>query len=157
VKREDDELGVGRPAYRDLAIGLALVASVATLALAPSSEAERTASAPEARIYFITPGAGETVTSPITVRFGLSGMGVSPAGVERSGTGHHHLVIDAELPALDQPIPSDANHRHFGGGQTEVRIELPPGPHTLQLLLADHLHMPHDPPVVSERIRITVE
>jgi hypothetical protein len=150
-------LGVGRVAFRELAIGLALVASAATLVLAPSSGADRTASTPDARIYFITPEAGQSVSSPVTVRFGLAGMGVAPAGVERSGTGHHHLVIDADPPALDRPIPSDAHHRHFGGGQTEVSIELPPGEHTLQLVLADHLHVPHDPPVVSERISITVE
>jgi hypothetical protein len=84
-------------------------------------------------------------------------MGVAPAGVAQDGTGHHHLVIDADSPALDRVIPSDANHRHFGGGQTEVSIALPPGRHTLQLVLADHTHVPHDPPVVSERIRITVE
>ncbi len=84
-------------------------------------------------------------------------MGVAPAGVEAQGTGHHHLLIDTEVPNAGLPIPADDNHRHFGKGQTEAIIELAPGQHTLQLLLGDHLHIPHDPPVVSEQITITVE
>ena len=85
-------------------------------------------------------------------------MGVAPAGVERPDTGHHHLLIDVDtLPAAGMPIPTDDKHRHFGGGQTETTLELAPGRHTLQLLLADHAHTPHNPPVVSERITITVE
>lgn len=107
-------------------------------------------------LYFVAPGDGDTVSSPVRVVFGLKGMGVAPAGVEKPGTGHHHLIIDAELPPLDQPIPKDANHRHFGGGQTETVIELPPGIHTLQLVMGDHAHMPHDEAVVSEKITITV-
>jgi hypothetical protein len=114
--------------------------------------------APEgAKLYFITPSPGETVKSPVSVRFGLSGMGVAPAGTVRKATGHHHLLVDTGLPKLDQPVPNDAKHRHFGGGQTEVEIELAPGKHTLQLLLADHAHIPHDPPVVSKQIEIRVE
>ncbi len=129
--------------------------SAATAAVAgsglPRSEA------PEgARVYFVSPGDGETVKSPVTVRFGLAGMGVAPAGHDKTGTGHHHLVVDAPLPPEDLPIPKSANYRHFGGGQTEVVLELEPGEHTLQLVLGDHLHIPHDPPVVSERITITV-
>lgn len=110
----------------------------------------------DAQVYFISPGAGETLTSPVTVRFGLRQMGVAPAGVERAGTGHHHLIIDAEMPPLDLPVPATDHYRHFGLGQTEIVLELAPGEHTLQLLLGDHLHIPHDPPVVSERISITV-
>jgi hypothetical protein len=92
------------------------------------------------------------------VVFGLKGMGVAPAGMEKANTGHHHLLIDLEAPpALDKPLPADEQHKHFGGGQTEVTIELTPGQHTLQLLLADHNHIPHDPPVMSEVIRIVVE
>jgi hypothetical protein len=109
-----------------------------------------------AQAYIISPTDGETVTNPVTVRFGLRGMGVAPAGMNAPNSGHHHLLIDTELPSLDQPIPADERHRHFGGGQTEVKLELAPGTHTLQLLLGDHLHVPHDPPVTSERITITV-
>ncbi len=89
--------------------------------------------------------------------FGLKGMGVAPAGTDKENTGHHHLIIDAPLPPLDEPIPADDHHVHFGGGQTETTIELAPGTHTLQLLLADQNHVPHEPPVVSDRITITVE
>ena len=111
----------------------------------------------DARVYFITPTAGETVTSPVVVRFGLYEMGVAPAGVVKVGTGHHHLIVDAELPPPDLPIPATDHYRHFGKGQTEVSLELTPGEHTLQLLLADHIHVPHDPPVVSAQITITVK
>lgn len=114
--------------------------------------------APEdARAYIISPADGARVTSPVTVRFGLTGMGVVPAGIAYEGAGHHHLIVDAVLPPTDQPIPSDARHRHFGKGQTEVSLELAPGPHTLQILLGDQNHVPHRPPVVSKRVRITVE
>jgi hypothetical protein len=114
--------------------------------------------APEgAVVYFITPKDGATVKSPVTVRFGLEGMGVAPAGVVKPGTGHHHLLIDTGLPDLGMPIPNDATHRHFGGGQTETQVELPPGQHTLQLLMGDANHVPFDPPVMSKRITITVQ
>jgi hypothetical protein len=111
----------------------------------------------DAAVYFISPQHGERVTSPVTVRFGLRGMGIAPAGIALPHTGHHHLLIDLPgLPALDKPIPADAQHVHFGKGQTEVTLELSPGKHTLQLLLADHLHTPHVPPVASSRIEIEV-
>ena len=107
---------------------------------------------------FISPVDGQAVSGPFTVRFGLSGMGIAPAGVDYANTGHHHLLVDVEeLPDMGMPVPSDDQHRHFGGGQTEVTLELPPGEHTLQLLLGDFLHIPHDPPLVSEKITITVE
>jgi uncharacterized protein DUF4399 len=109
------------------------------------------------RLYFISPQDGETVSSPVTVRFGLSGMGVAPAGVEKDNTGHHHLLIDTDLPKMDEPIPSDAKHLHFGGGQTETSLTLPPGQHTLQLLLGNWTHVPFNPPVVSDKITITVK
>lgn len=112
--------------------------------------------AASAEAYIISPQDGETVSSPFTVRFGLKGMGVAPAGVEMPGTGHHHLVIDAPLPAAGQPVPFDDKHKHFGKGQTEAEISLPPGDHTLQLILGDHTHVPHDPPVASRQIRIRV-
>lgn len=112
----------------------------------------------DANLYIISPADGQAVHSPFTVQFGLSGMGVAPAGVQQAGTGHHHLLIDVDsLPPLDKPIPSDDRHRHFGGGQTEVTLDLPPGEHTLQLLLGGADHVPHDPPVVSERITVHVK
>ncbi|MCH8862268.1 MAG: DUF4399 domain-containing protein [Proteobacteria bacterium] len=110
-----------------------------------------------AKVYFISPADGETVKSPVTVRFGLEGMGVAPAGVDKANTGHHHLIIDAPLPDFAYAVPADAQHRHFGGGQTEVSLELAPGTHRLQLLLGDHNHLPHAPPVASKVITITVE
>lgn len=113
--------------------------------------------APEgAKLYFIAPADSATATSPVHVVFGLQNMGVAPAGVQHAHTGHHHLLIDTDLPPLDKPIPSDAHHVHFGGGQTEATIELSPGKHTLQLLLGDYTHTPFNPPVVSKKITITV-
>jgi hypothetical protein len=112
-----------------------------------------------ATLYFITPKDGETVDSPLTVRFGLGGMGVAPAGVERENTGHHHLLIDTDISDLDlsKPLPATDKVKHFGGGQTETVLQLPPGEHTLQLLLGNHLHVPHVPPVFSDKIIITVK
>ncbi len=143
---------------------LARFALVAGLALACSATGEdevapaipRQAAPTGAKVYIVSPADGAQVTSPVTVRFGLSGMGVAPAGVNREKTGHHHLIIDAPTPSPAVPIPADDNHKHFGGGQTETVVELAPGEHTLQLVLGDHLHVPHDPPIVSERITITV-
>lgn len=117
----------------------------------------REPSAPGARLYLISPADGARVKSPVTVRFGLSGMGVAPAGVEFPNSGHHHLVIDAAQPRADYPLPTDEHHRHFGKGQTEVELELAPGKHTLQLVFADSKHVPHDPPLFSKPITITVE
>lgn len=130
---------------------LLLLAGAALAAGLPRSTAPA-----DARVYFISPRDGDTVTSPVTIRFGLQGMGIAPAGVAMENTGHHHLLIDAGLPPLDQPIPADEHHRHFGKGQTEAVVPLAPGPHRLQLLLGDHLHLPHDPPVLSEPITVTV-
>ena len=111
-----------------------------------------------ARVYIISPADGETVQNPVTVRFGLSGMGIAPAGVDKPGTGHHHLLVNAKtLPAMDQPIPSDDNHRHFGKGQTETQLTLEPGQHTLQLILGDKNHIPVGEHLVSEKITITVQ
>ena len=121
------------------------------------AEGQRTPSTPGAKVYIIAPENGATVASPVRVQFGLSGMGVAPAGVEKEGTGHHHLLIDKSLDSFGDALPADDNHRHFGGGQTEATIELAPGTHTLQLLLADHNHVPHDPPVMSETVTITVK
>jgi len=116
----------------------------------------RTASAEGASVYIISPHEGDEVSSPLVVRFGLRGMGVAPAGVAAPDTGHHHLILDAPTPALDAVLPNDAHHLHFGKGQTETTLELAPGEHTLQLVLGDQNHVPHDPPLVSERIRIRV-
>lgn len=111
----------------------------------------------DAETYIISPADGAEITSPFTVRFGLRGMGVAPAGVDQENTGHHHLLIDVdEMPPMATPLPSTDNVVHFGGGQTQTELDLPPGEHTLQLVLGDHLHIPHDPPVVSEQITVTV-
>ena len=118
--------------------------------------AERTPAPEGAALYFITPADGETVTSPVTVRFGAQGIGVAPAGIEAGGTGHHHLIVDGDLPSLDRPIPASETYRHFGGGQTETVIELSPGEHTLQLLMGDHMHVPHSPVVASPPITVRV-
>ena len=123
----------------------------------PGAVLPRTPSVPGASVYLIWPRDGDTLSSPFTVRFGLKGMGVAPAGVTAPETGHHHLIVDAPTPALDTVLPNDAHHQHFGKGQTEVTLELPPGKHTLQLVFADHIHLPHQPPLVSERITITVK
>ncbi len=118
---------------------------------------DRSASAEGAELYIISPKDGESITGPVTVIFGLKGMGVAPAGTEKENTGHHHLLINTGLPAMDLPVPADDQHKHFGKGQTQTTIELPPGKHTLQLLLGNHLHVPHNPVVASEVIEITVK
>lgn len=138
-------------------IAASVVAGVLVVSAAAVADLKRSPSPAGAEAYFIAPKDGETVSSPVTVRFGLKGMGVAPAGVAFDGAGHHHLIIDANLPSLDAPIPADANHVHFGKGQTETTIELKPGKHTLQLLLGDQLHVPHDPAVKSRKITITVK
>ena len=117
----------------------------------------RTPRPAEAKLYIISPQNGETVSSPVTVRFGLTGMEVAPAGVASPNTGHHHLIIDSPVPASDAPLPKDDRHLHFGAGQTEASVALTPGKHRLQLVLADKDHVPHDPPLVSEPITITVK
>ena len=109
-----------------------------------------------AAVYFIELKDGATIAPKTVIHFGLRSMGVAPAGAERANSGHHHLLIDTKVPPLDQPIPSDFNHLHFGAGQTEAEVTLTPGPHTLQLLLGDKDHIPHSPPVMSERIRVIV-
>lgn len=118
----------------------------------------RTPSPAGAEEYIIAPANGATVAGPeVRVQFGLKGMGVAPAGTAAENTGHHHLLIDTGLPALDQPIPADAQHVHFGKGQTETTITLSPGKHTLQLLLGDANHIPHLPAVFSKVVTITVK
>lgn len=127
---------------------------VSTSILADGHQSEAPAGA---KVYFVSPQDGERVKGPVTVVFGLEGMGVAPAGVEKANTGHHHLLVDVDEVSLMTPILSDGNHVHFGGGQTQATIELAPGEHTLQLLLGDHNHIPHNPPIMSEQITIHVE
>jgi len=117
----------------------------------------RTASPEGARVFFISPADGDTVSNPIAIEFGIEGMSVVAAGVNEAHSGHHHLLVDTGVPDTGLPIPADANHIHFGDASTATELTLAPGEHTLRLLLGDHLHIPHDPPVVSGPITITVE
>lgn len=110
-----------------------------------------------AAVSIVSPKDGETVTSPVKIVFGVGGMTLSPAGTAKEHSGHHHLIIDADLPAADALIAKDAQHIHFGAGQAEASVELPKGKHTLQLLFADHNHMPHQPVVASKKITIEVK
>ncbi len=121
-----------------------------------SSSGGRKPSPKDAKVYFIYPKDGAYISPNSTIRFGLLNMGVAPAGFDKPNTGHHHLLVDANLPPLDQPIPNDFNHLHFGAGQTEAKITLPVGRHRLRLLFGDASHLPHDPPVYSEEINVTV-
>ncbi len=119
---------------------------------------ETSASPNNAEVYFITPKDGDTVSTKFIIQFGLKNMGVAPAGIVAKNTGHHHLLVNVkQLPPLGEPLPNNANVRHFGAGQTEVILDMPRGNHTLQLLLGNHAHVPHEPPVISEKITITVE
>ena len=136
---------------------LATAACVASLALAATVLA-REPSPANAEVYIVSPKDGAKVKSPVTVVFGLKGMGIAPAGIKFDNTGHHHLLIDSDLPAdLSQPLPATEKSVHFGKGQTETSVTLPPGKHTLQLVLGDSLHIPHDPAVFSKKITIEVE
>jgi len=134
-----------------------LILAAASLASLPAL-ADRTPSPAGAEVYIVSPKDGAKVKSPVTVVFGLKGMGVAPAGIKFDNTGHHHLLVDAAPPAdLSQPLPADEHNLHFGKGQTQTALELKPGKHTLQLVFADALHTPHDPAVISKKITITVE
>ena len=137
-------------------VGLALLAAFAVGDMTPA--AAQTPSPAGAKVYFTNLRDGAEVTSPFLVQYGLTGMGIAPAGVEKPNTGHHHLLIDTTLTAdqIKEAIPADDTHKHFGGGQTEAMVTLPIGQHTLQLVLADWTHIPHVPPVMSEPITITV-
>jgi hypothetical protein len=132
-------------------------AAVAADSMTPSPPMPHAKAPAAAEAYFISPHDGDVITGPVTVVMGLKGMGVAPAGVEHADTGHFHLIIDAPLPPLDQPIPKDEQHLHFGGGQTQATIALKPGTHTLQLLMGDYAHLSFDPPVASKSITITVK
>lgn len=121
-----------------------------------AAAATRRPSPPDAKVYIENIVDGQHIPSQTIVRFGLLKMDIAPAGTEKPNSGHHHLIVDAPLPPLDRPIPSDFNHLHFGAGQTETRLTLSPGKHTLQLLLGDENHVPHHPPVLSEPIKVVV-
>ena len=134
-----------------------IIMAISGFFIVVGSALARTASPEGAQVYIISPVEGEVVNSPVTVKFGLKGMGVAPAGIDKPNTGHHHLLIDVtDGPALDKSLPVDANHKHFGGGQTEATVELSPGKHTLQLIMGDKNHIPHDPPVMSKETTIVV-
>lgn len=135
------------------------LAALAVVALGCASLAVAREPAPTgAEVYIISPKEGATVKSPVTVVFGLRGMGIAPAGIKFDNSGHHHLLIDSELPAdLGAPLAATEKSVHFGKGQTEASVPLAPGKHTLQLILGDMLHVPHDPAVVSKKITIVVE
>ena len=122
--------------------------SLQAIELSPSTD--------NASVYFISPNNGESVSSKFKVQFGLENFCIAPAGIQVMHSGHHHLIIDADLPPLNLPIPADKNYVHFGKGQTEVEIELTKGEHTLQLLLGDFRHIPHDPPIFSKKITVKV-
>lgn len=134
-----------------------MIAFLLILSSLVSAQTPRTAAPKGAEVYFISPKDGESIKGPVTVRFGLKGMGIAPAGVVKENTGHHHLLIDVESIDLSLPIASDDTHKHYGGGQTETLLELPPGKHTLQMVLGDLNHFAHDPPILSKKITITVK
>lgn len=139
-------------------IKTSLLCILSTMAFVAWAEGHQAASPEDAMASILEPADGATVSNPVTVKFGLTGMEVSPAGVEKANSGHHHLLIDVEeLPDLTQPLPKSDHVKHFGKGQTETSLTLEPGTHTLQLVLGDHNHVPNDPPVMSEQITITVE
>lgn len=138
---------------------VAMTATFCAALFAAGQAAAQTPSPAGASVYIINLKDGETVANPFKVQFGLTGMGIAPAGVEKPNTGHHHLIIDTKLSAdeLKAPIASDAQHVHFGAGQTEAMVTLPPGRHTLQLVLGDWSHVPHVPPVMSAVVAATVK
>ncbi|MBK1875693.1 DUF4399 domain-containing protein [Pelagicoccus mobilis] len=137
---------------------LTLLLLTVALSATAFAELKRSPSPEGAEVYIISPKDGETVGKTFTVLFGLKGMGVAPAGIDLPNTGHHHLLVDAEsLPSESMPMPMTPSLKHFGKGQTEVTLTLEPGKHRLQLVLGDHLHIPHLPPVISEEITVTVK
>jgi Domain of unknown function (DUF4399) len=135
-----------------------MLLTILTLISTAALPQERTAAAPGAEVYFISPKDGAKISGPVSVKFGLKGMGIAPAGVKFENTGHHHLLIDTDLAEvkLDQTLPATDKIKHFGKGQTETILELTPGKHTLQLVFADYLHVPVNPPLTSKQITITV-
>ncbi len=141
---------------RMFAIATALVLAASSIAVGQAQE--RTPSPKGAKVFIISPKNGETVASPVTVKFGIKGMTLVPAGTKQENSGHHHLLIDTDPPAdMSQPLPATDKIVHFGKAQTETTVTLPPGKHTLQLLLGDQNHIPHNPPLLSRKITITVK
>lgn len=134
-----------------------LLAALAFLPFARHAVAGPVPAPKNAYLYIIWPNDGQRIRGAFWCRFGLRNMGVAPASVRTPNTGHHHLLIDVD-ESLDPnvPIPQDKKHLHYGAGQTEARIELPPGRHTLQLVLGDADHIPFNPPLVSKKVHITV-
>jgi hypothetical protein len=134
-------------------------------AVAANAQMPRQSAPDNAQLYIVSPAHGEIVSGPVRVQFGLQNMGVAPAGsfqdpstlTQFPNTGHHHIIIDGDLPPMGSPVPANETYVHFGTGATETTLNLAPGEHTLQLILGDSLHIPHDPAVVSEQITITVE
>lgn len=125
----------------------------------PALALDRTPAPEGAQAYIVAPAGGATVSNPVTIVFGLAGMGVAPAGVELENTGHHHLLVNVDPDSVDYTGPLEATDQiiHFGGGQTQVTLELPAGTHELRLLLGDQNHIPHEPPILSEPVTVTVE
>lgn len=143
---------------RSLAIATLCLTCLLGLLVAPAYAVDLSSAPESATAYIISPKNGDTVTDPFTVQFGLSGMGIAPAGIDRPNTGHHHLLIDVdELPSLMEPLQASTQLLHYGAGQTETQLNLPPGEHSLQLVLGNYSHIPHDNPVISEKITVTVK
>jgi Domain of unknown function (DUF4399) len=135
-----------------VALGVCLLAATAVAV-------DRMAAPAGAEVYFIAPQNGAKLHSPVTIKFGLKGMGIAPAGVKFDNTGHHHLLVDTDVSELklDAPMPATDKIVHFGKGQTETTQTLTPGKHTLQLIFADYLHQSFDPPLTSKKITVTVD
>lgn len=136
-----------------------LIAVIISIISPQLALAEGTPAPKDAKVYFINIKDGDVISGPVHIKFGLSGMGIAPAGTQKKNTGHHHLIINEKIEGdeLKENIPSDEQHVHFGGGQTETTLNLKPGTYTLQLVLGDQNHIPHNPPVMSKRITITVK
>jgi Domain of unknown function (DUF4399) len=143
---------------KEISMRTFIIAALLLLGALPLAAAqERTPSPAGAEVYIVSPRDGATVHNPVLVQFGLKGMGIAPAGVKFDNTGHHHLLIDTDAPTdMNAPLAATDKIVHFGKGQTQTTLTLAPGKHTLQLLLADMNHVPHQPPVISKKITITV-
>ncbi len=135
-----------------------LISAIMLLLPISAISIDRTPSPKDAKAYIASPNNGQTVYNPVNVRFGLKGMGIAPAGMEMANTGHFHILLDEEkLPDLNKPMPFGAHHLHYSNGHIEASLELSPGKHTLQLIMGDHQHIPHKPPIISKKITIVVK